>query len=77
MVGGANMINGIVINRSQLSKRPVGCILGSDSCNRFKNIVISYINGQNPILICTNLNQEQWDLFCDGKLSKKELDKYI
>lgn len=73
------MIKGIVINRSQLSKRPVGRAIENISDikdDRFKNIVISYINNKS-VLIKTNLTQEQFNLFTEGKLSRKELEKYI
>lgn len=69
-------MNTYEIDKSKIGKR-VGCILGSDGEEEFSNIVIGYINGQNPILIRTNLSQSQWNDFCDGKLSKQELDKYI
>ena len=64
------------INRSQL-KRQVGVFAGDPDANKYKNTVISYIDGEIPVFIKTNLTQKQWNLFCDGMLSEEEILKSI
>lgn len=68
------MIKTIEINRSQLSAC-VGVLSGEKGSDQFKNTVLSYINGDIPVWISTNLTQSQWDKFCNGKLPHKELIK--
>lgn len=70
------MIRTYEVNRSQL-KAKVGVIAGTEESDKYKNTVMSYIDGQIPVFIRTNLNQQQWDKFCEGKLSEKELLKAI
>lgn len=68
-----------IINKNELSDKPIGCVLGSEADDGryiYKNIVIGYI-GDKIILFKTNLTQVQFDRFCQGKLSNKELDECI
>lgn len=55
----------------------VGQIYTGKRDNQFKNVVIGYVCGNIPIKIETNLNQEQWNRFCDGELSMWELESLI
>ncbi|SMC19417.1 hypothetical protein SAMN02745134_00825 [Clostridium acidisoli DSM 12555] len=64
----------IVIKKSQL-KAMVGVLASSEDAYKYKNTVIGYLDGYIPIFIKTNLNQEQWDKFCEGNLSQEELEK--
>ena len=79
------LLNGMVItikykiNKKQLSKQPIGCIVGSENDNGkyfYKNIVTGLID-DIPFLIRTNLSQGLWNKFTKGELSKQELDRYI
>lgn len=63
------------INKSQL-KKLVGVVFGQEGWDNYKNIVVGYID-DIQIFISTNLNQDQWDKFCDGRLSESELLKSI
>lgn len=78
-------LNGMVITmkyriyKKQLSKQPIGCIVGSENDNGkyfYKNIVTGLID-DIPFLIRTNLSQGLWNKFTKGELSKQELDRYI
>ena len=67
------------IYKKQLSKQPIGCIVGSENDNGkyfYKNIVTGLID-DIPFLIRTNLSQGLWNKFTKGELSKQELDRYI
>jgi hypothetical protein len=71
-------IKSFKIDKNKLGKK-IGCVAGSESDNgliQYKNIVIGYID-DIPIFIKTNLNQSQWDKFCNGKLTKEELHRII
>lgn len=63
------------IKKSQL-KGIAGVILGAEGWEEYKNVVVGYIDDIR-IFISTNLNQEQWDKFCYGKLSQEELEEAI
>lgn len=64
------------INKNQLEGL-VGVIAGTPGDEKYKNTVMGYIDGEIPIFIKTNLNQNQFNKFCDGQLSKEELKKAI
>lgn len=68
-------MNVLEINKRKL-KCLVGVIEGTEGSENYKNTVISYADGI-PIFIKTNLNQEQWDRFCNGKLTEEELKKVV
>ncbi|NMM61169.1 hypothetical protein HBE96_00310 [Clostridium sp. P21] len=71
------MIKGFIIAKNRKSVKSIGVIAGSENDDgSFKHEVIGYI-GKVPAVIKTNLNQHQWDLFCEGKLLREELRKYI
>lgn len=52
-----------IINKNKLSKKPIGCIVGSDADDdryQYKNIVVGFVDNQ-VIFIRTNLSQTQFD----------------
>lgn len=69
-------MNILDINRNKLLNK-IGVLAGADGAEKYKNTVVSYIYGEIPIFIKTNLNQEQWDKFLHGKLTEEELKKVV
>ena len=68
----------MIIDKNQLSKK-IGYIIRDENDlndDEVKYIVTCYVE-QNPILIKSKLPQKEFDLFCIGKLSDQELEKYI
>lgn len=63
----------MTIKTSQIiGKRPLGVLKGAAGSENYKNTVIAYICGDIPVLLCTDLTQDQWDRMCEGNLSPKE-----
>jgi hypothetical protein len=53
----------IKINSDKLSKKPIGCVMGSEADNgryNYNNIVTGFI-GEELVFIRTNMTQEQWN----------------
>lgn len=68
-----------IINKNELSNKPIGCILGSnadDGRYQYKNIVVGFVDEQK-IYVRTNLTQIQFNKFCQGKLNDSELEKCL
>lgn len=67
------MFKTMTINKSQIiGKKPLGVLKGMKGSESYKNTIISYIDEDIPILISTDLTQEQWDRLCEGKLTPSQ-----
>jgi hypothetical protein len=61
----------LTVSKNQIEAK-VGVLMGFEGWEEYKNVVTGYMDNMK-VLICTNLNQEQWDRFCNGELTKNEI----
>jgi hypothetical protein len=63
------------IDKSQfVGKKPVGIIFEGKRDYSYKNLVEVYISGEVPVLIQTNMTKFEFKKFCDGKLTKQDIE---
>ncbi len=61
------------IKKSQIiGKKPLGVLKGMVGSENYKNTIITYLWGEFPVLMCTDITQEQWDNLCNGTLSPED-----
>jgi hypothetical protein len=65
----------LTVSKNQIEAK-VGVLMGFEGWEEYKNVVTGYMDNMK-VLICTNLNQEQWDRFCNGELTKNEIQEII
>jgi len=58
------------IRKSQIiGRKPLGVIAGCEGLENYKNIIVTYLGGDIPILVATDLTQTQWNNLCEGNLT--------
>lgn len=67
------MMNVLKVNKSQLKKQ-IGQVYSGVRDYTYRNLVTGFI-GELPVLIETDLSQEQFNLFCQGLLPDSVLEQ--